>query len=204
MNPSRSAALGELTGSMNRSVFGAATTFAQIVSEQVGMSVSRVELADRAALDGCLSSLDRCNGRLCSVVQHMRTAAGGNSDAMLVLPERGGLALVRRMLGLPCEPDSTASLSELEQDGLAEIGNIVIDACTGVLSGAFGWDRADTPSRVSLCSADQPFGSETTLHRALVTHLRMHLSGLRLEGLVVLEVSGIEGFPIAGPQRLNA
>jgi hypothetical protein len=42
------AALGDLTGSMNRSVFGAATTFAQIVSEQVGMSVSRVELADRA------------------------------------------------------------------------------------------------------------------------------------------------------------
>lgn len=204
MNPLRRAALGDLTGSMNHSVFGAATTFAQIVSEQVGMSVSRVELADRAVLDGCLSSLSRYNGRLCSVAQNMRTAAGSSADAMLVLPERGGLALVRRMLGLPCEPDSTASLSELELDGLAEIGNIVIDACTGALSGAFGRDRADTPPRVSLCSADQPFGSETTLQRALVTHLHIRLSGLRIEGLVVLELSGIEGFPIAGPQWLNA
>lgn len=204
MNPLRRAALGDLTGSMNRSVFGAATTFAQIVSEQVGMSVSRVELADRDLLDDSLSSLDRCNGRLCSVVQNMRTAAGSHADALLVLPERGGRALVRRMLGLPWESDATASLSELEQDGLAEIGNIVIDACSGALSGAFGWDKADTPSRVSLCSADQLFGSETSLQRALVTHLRMHLSGLRFEGLVVLEMSGIEGFPIAGTQHLNA
>ncbi|MBP6095822.1 MAG: hypothetical protein KA451_03700 [Methyloversatilis sp.] len=204
MNPAHRAALGDLTGSMNRSVFGAATTFAQIVSEQVGMSVSRVELADRAVIDRCLSSLDRCNGRLCSVVQNMRTAAGSHADAMLVLPERGSLALVRRMLGLSCEPDSTASLSELEQDGLAEIGNIVIDACTGALSGAFGWDKAAAPSRVSLCSPDQPSGGETSLQRALVTHLRMHFAGLSFEGLVLLEMSGIEGFPVAGPQHLNA
>jgi chemotaxis protein CheC len=155
-------------------------------------------------LDGCLSSLDRCSGRLCSVVRNMRTAAGSRADALLVLPERGGLALVRRMLGLQSAHDSMVSLSELEQDGLAEIGNIVIDACTGALSGAFGWDRADTPSRVSLCSPDQPLGSDTTLQRALVTHLRMHLPGLHIEGLVVLEMSGIEGFPIAGLQHLNA
>jgi chemotaxis protein CheC len=204
MNPSRQAVLGDLAGSMNRSVFGAATTFAQIVSEQVGMSVSRVELADRAVIDGCLSGLDRCNGGLCSVVQNMRTASGSHADALLVLPERGGLALVRRMLGLPCEPEPTASLTELEQDGLAEIGNIVIDACTGALSGAFGWGKADTPSRVSLCSADQPFGGATTLQQALVTHLCMHLPGLRIDGLVVLEMSGTEGFPVLGPQHLNA
>ncbi len=195
-------AFGDLAGSVSRSVVGAASTFTQIVSEQVGMSVSHVEFADRATLDRCLSDLDgRCGSCLCSVVQRMRTFDGSRTDAMLVLPQPAGLALVRRMLGLPGD---AAGLSELEQDALAEVGNIVIDACTGALAGFFGWNIEAAQPQVALARPDHGFEVGDALRSALVTHLSMHLSGLRVDALIVLEMSGTAGLPKLPPQRLNA
>jgi chemotaxis protein CheY-P-specific phosphatase CheC len=202
MSFSHPARLGALAGSMSRSVRGAASTFTQIVSEQVGMSVSHVELADRAMLDRCFADFnDCCDGRLCGVMQRLRTAEGASVQAMLVLPERGGLALVRRMLGLRGEG---CALSELEQDALAEVGSIVINACTGVLAGSFGWDIEASVPNVTVSSPDRPFCDGESLNNALVTHLRMHLSGLRVEGLVLLELSGIEDSMLSGQRRLHA
>ncbi|WP_306477339.1 hypothetical protein [Methyloversatilis sp.] len=198
MIPPHMKAFGELAGSMSRSVHGAASTFTQIVSEQVGMSVSHVELADRARLDLCLASLDSC---LCGVAQRMRTTDGCGAEAMLVLPQIGGLALVRRMLGLPGD---VAEPGELEQDALAEVGNIVIDACSGVLAGALGWHIEAAQPRVTLSVPDRLFGVDETLRSALVTHLRMHLSGLRVDGLVVLEMTALAGLPMLPPRRLDA
>jgi len=193
MNP-----FGELAGSMSRSVRCAASTFTQIVSEQVGMSVSHVELADRARLDHCLAGLDGC---LCGIAQRMRTADGASAEAMLVLPQIGGLLLVRRMLGLPGD---AGDLSELEQDALAEVGNIVIDACSSVLAGSLGWHIEAAQPRVTLSVPDRLFGVGDTLRSSLVTHLRMHLSDLRVDGLVVLEISGAAGLSMLPPKRLDA
>ena len=202
MSFSHPARLGALAGSMSRSVRGAASTFTQIVSEQVGMSVSHVELADRAMLDRCFADFSDCgDGCLCGVTQRLRTAEGVSTQAMLVLPERGGLALVRRMLGLRGE---VGALSELEQDALAEVGSIVINACTGALAGSFGWNVEASVPNVTVSSRDRPFCDGESLNSALVTHLRMHLSGLRVEGLVLLELSGIEASGLPGQRRLHA
>ena len=49
-------------------------------------------------------------------------------QALLVFSQKNGLTLVRRLLGenIPLE-----SLSDLEQDSLVEIGNIMLNACFG-------------------------------------------------------------------------
>ncbi|MBU0602065.1 MAG: hypothetical protein KKD25_06650 [Gammaproteobacteria bacterium] len=206
MSPSHPAQLGALAGSMSRSVRGAASTFTQIVSERVGMSVSHVELVTHAHVERCCDQLgdpqdDHPDARLCSVVQRMRTADGAHAEATLVLPESGGLALVRRMLGLPHD---IGELTELEQDALAEIGNIVIDACTGVLSGAFGWHVEAAQPHVSLNARERRSGARNRSGSALVTHLSMHLSGQRTKGLVVLEMDSAAMAPDAFAQRLHA
>ena len=91
-----------------------------------------------------------------------------------------------------------------EQDALAEIGSIVINACTGALAGSFGWDVEASVPNVTVSSRDRPFCDGESLSSALVTHLRMHLSGLRVEGLVLLELSGIDGPTLPGQRRLHA
>ncbi|WP_018412622.1 chemotaxis protein CheC [Methyloversatilis thermotolerans] len=186
MSAARLARLGALAGSMSRSMLGAALTFSQIVSERVGMSVSHVALADREGLLRSLEALDECSGgRLCVIAQSMRTPEDRRADAMLVLPEEGALLVVRRMLGMS---GLSASLSELEQDALAEAGSIVIDACTLGLAGAFGWQIEALRPRVALVERDHRYGLEDSLQHALVTHTHIHLSGLCVEARVVLEL----------------
>lgn len=194
--------LGALAGSMTRAVRGAAMTFSQIVSERVGMSVSHVALADRESLERSLCALDEFSGgRLCVVGQRMRTADGRTAEALLALPEEGALLIVRRMLGLA---DVADELSELEQDALAEAGSIVIDACSGGLAGAFGWKVEAAQPRVVLSSRDCGFGVGDSLQNALVTHLHIHLSGLRVEGRVVLEMVADTALPADTPHPLSA
>lgn len=186
MSYDKAAHLGALAGSMTRSMHGAAQTFSRIVAERVGMSVSHVALADRGTLESSLSALDECSGgRLCTVAQTMRTGDGRRVAALLVLPEEGALLIVRRMLGLA---DLVDGLSELEQDALAEAGCIVIDACCAGLAGAFGWQVEAAQPRVDLVSHEGRYGLGETLQNALVTHLHIHLTGLRVEGRVVLEM----------------
>jgi chemotaxis protein CheC len=131
----------------------------------------------------------------------MRRLDGGAAEAALVLPQPDGFALVRRMLALPGD---SGERTELEQDALAEVGNIVIDACSSVLASTFGWDIEAVQPRVTLSYPDRPVGAGEALGNALVTYLCMHLSGLRVDGLVVLEMSGIAGLPQLPPLRLDA
>lgn len=202
MNSANSARLDALAGSMTRSMRGAAMTFSRIVAERVGMSVSHVALADRSALMRSLCALDEYSGgRLCVIAQRMTTPGGGHAEALLALPEEGALLIVRRMLALP---DVADELSELEQDALAEAGSIVIDACSGGLAGAFGWQVEAAQPRVALVSGDIDYGLDEALHSALVTHLQIHLNGLRVEARVVLEMFADSVLPAALEQRLTA
>ena len=65
-----------------------------------------------------------------------RTATVGevNTDALLMFPEENSLELVRIMVGadLPLE-----TLTEMEQDAMAEIGNIILNACMSALADLF-------------------------------------------------------------------
>ena len=58
-----------------------------------------------------------------------------NGDILLIFPERRSLHLVRQMLGddLPID-----QLTELEQEALMEVGNIILNACLGSLANQLG------------------------------------------------------------------
>ncbi|EGK70410.1 hypothetical protein METUNv1_03315 [Methyloversatilis universalis FAM5] len=194
--------MGALAGSMTRSMHGAALTFSKVVADRVGMSVLDVALVDRGGLEGSLHGLDRYSGgRLCMITQRMRTADDLHTQGMLVLPEEGARLIVRRMLGLPV---LLGELSELEQDALSELGSIVIDACRGGLGGAFGLQAEAAQPAVDLTDAESGFSLDDTLHNALVTQLHIHLSGLRVEGRVVLEMVADSALPVLPRYRLSA
>lgn len=194
--------LGALAGSMTRSMHGAALTFSKVVADRVGMSVLDVALVDRGGLEGSLHGLDRCSGgRLCTIAQRMRTTDGPHTRAMLVLPEEGARLIVRRMLGFPV---LLGELSELEQDALSELGGIVIDACGGGLAGAFGLQAEAAQPTVDLTDAESGFSLDESLQNALVTHLHIHLSGLRVEGRVVLEMVADTALPALPIYRFSA
>ncbi len=194
--------LGALAGSMTRSMHGAALTFSKVVADRVGMSVLDVALVDRGGLQGSLHALDRCSGgRLCMIAQRMRTLEGIRTQAMLVLPEEGARLIVRRMLGFPV---LLGELSEVEQDALAELGGIVIDACGGGFAGAFGLEAEAAQPTVDLTDAESGFSLDDTLQNALVTHLHIHLSGLRVEGRVMLEMVADSALPVLPRYRFSA
>jgi len=58
-----------------------------------------------------------------------------NTEAILMLPEDHSLEMVRMMLGGSYSMDE---LSELEQEAMAEIGNILLNACIGSMAKAPG------------------------------------------------------------------
>ena len=64
---------------------------------------------------------------LCCIAQHYVAGNAFDTDALLLFPERGSLEIVRRMLGR--SEIQLDQITELEQDALGEIGNIIINSC---------------------------------------------------------------------------
>jgi chemotaxis protein CheC len=58
-----------------------------------------------------------------------------DAKAMLVFPEKNALVIVGHMLGEQIPPEQ---LSELEQEAMCEVGNIILNACISALADLFG------------------------------------------------------------------
>ena len=116
-----------LTEVINIGVSRAAKNLSRMVKEQVHLSVPRTDIMSRDQAVGWLSK--RENSSLVAVGQNFRGSFSG--QALLIFPEKTSLELVRGIL------DGTLSLEEivdLEQEALAEIGNIVLNGCLVVMA----------------------------------------------------------------------
>jgi chemotaxis protein CheC len=116
-----------LTEVINIGVSRAAKNLSRMVKDQVHLSVPRTEIMNRNRAVGWLSK--RENSRLVAVGQDFRGSFSG--QALLIFPEKTSLELVRSIL------DDTLSLEEivdLEQEALAEIGNVVLNGCLVVIA----------------------------------------------------------------------
>jgi chemotaxis protein CheC len=116
-----------LTEVINIGVSRAAKNLSRMVKDQVHLSVPRTEIMNRERAVGWLSK--RENSRLVAVGQDFRGSFSG--QALLIFPERTSLELVRSIL------DDTLPLEEivdLEQEALAEIGNVVLNGCLVVMA----------------------------------------------------------------------
>jgi chemotaxis protein CheC len=116
-----------LTELVNIGVSRAAASLRKMVNKQVILSVPSVEIVTRrsaASLIGQRESED-----LIAVQQQFEGPFSGR--ALLIFPESNGLSLVRAIVGDEMEE---ADLAALEDEALAETGNVILNGCIGSIA----------------------------------------------------------------------
>lgn len=112
---------------INMGIGRAASALADMISEEVHLSVPNVEFTDYQSLGVHLEQID--NKEPSVIMQQFNGDFSGN--AILLFPESSGMTLVRKMLK---DSVSEEQISELEEEALTEIGNIILNACFGQLA----------------------------------------------------------------------
>jgi chemotaxis protein CheC len=116
-----------LTELANIGVSRAASNLRDMVGYQVLLSVPAVEVITREHAATLLG--ERARGGLIAV--HQAFAGDFSGRALLIFPESNSLELVRAVVGgdLPLE-----DIVDLEQEALAETGNIVLNGCLATIA----------------------------------------------------------------------
>ncbi|WP_374496007.1 chemotaxis protein CheC [Zoogloea sp.] len=184
-----------LTEAFNLSLGEAASTFSAIVREEIELSVPTIELVSREELTHRLESAQPAGTteRLCRINQRFAAAVGFQTDALLLFPEHGSLEIVRRMLG---DDAAIEHITELEQDALAEIGNIIINSCMSSLANLFGTEMYGSLPRVQSRTARTLLDDKPATDVILVARIGMTMAAHNLHGFVlfIMDVPSIEHF----------
>ncbi|HYD97216.1 MAG TPA: chemotaxis protein CheC [Noviherbaspirillum sp.] len=115
----------------NLGVGQAAAAMSRIVGDEVTMSVPMISFQSRAEVARTLGSDE--GRRICAITQHFQGAF--STEAFLMFPEEKSLEIVRLMVG---QSLSLEELSEMEQEAMSEIGNIILNCCMGAFANAAG------------------------------------------------------------------
>lgn len=116
-----------LTELVNIGVSRAASSLRGMVGRQVHLSVPSVEVVSREAASALIR--ERETGPLVAVRQEFNGAFNG--QAMLIFPEQNSLELVLSVTGDELSPEEAAGL---EQEALAETGNVVLNSCLATMA----------------------------------------------------------------------
>ena len=127
-----------ITEILNIAIGRAANSLNQMVKEEIILSIPEISFYSQ---DRAVSAYrDLFEGPVAAVKQHFQSSFSG--DALLVFPERQSLTLVQHILGGLVDE---SSMTELEQETMSEVGNVVLNACLGSLA-----DQLGTPIKSSL------------------------------------------------------
>jgi chemotaxis protein CheC len=119
--------LDALTELVNLGVSKAALSLREMVKEEVLLSVPHVSIVTR---DQAIAELgQRTASRLVAVHQNFEGDIRGR--ALLIFPEAQSMELVRAVIGGEL---SLEDLMELEQEALAETGNVLLNSCLGTIA----------------------------------------------------------------------
>jgi chemotaxis protein CheC len=111
----------------NQGVSRAATSLRQLVGEQVLLSVPAVNIVTRSAAAELVE-----RGGAASLVAVQQSFEGPFSGrALLIFPQSQSLELVRSIVGLE---HSLEDVIDLEEEALAETGNIILNACLATIA----------------------------------------------------------------------
>lgn len=119
--------LDALTELVNLGVSNAATNLSEMVREEIALSVPRVSVVTRQEAIEILQG--RATTQLVAIHQDFEGDIRGR--ALLIFPEAKSLELIRALVG----PDlSLEDIMELEQEALAETGNVLLNACLSTMA----------------------------------------------------------------------
>ena len=123
--------LDALTELVNLGVSNAAHSLRELVREEILLSVPKVTVVSR---EEAIKNLgERDVKRLVAVHQDFEGDIAGR--ALLIFPETKSLELVRAIVGSDLSLDE---IVELEQEALAETGNIILNACLATMANHLG------------------------------------------------------------------
>lgn len=187
--------LDALAEAFNLALGEAAATFSAIVREEIELSVPTIEILSREELTQRLEQ-GRPQGsteRLCLINQHFDAKGMFQTDALLLFPEMGSLEIVRRMLG---DDTPIQHITELEQDALAEIGNIIINSCMSSLASLFATEMIGSLPRLQSRTAATLLDDKDSGDVILVARIGMKMAAYDLAGYVlfVMNLPSIESF----------
>ena len=115
---------------LNIGMGSAAASLSEMVEEEVILSVPSVEFVTREYVAESIGK--RTQGDVSGVVQRFEGAFWG--DALLLFPEEQSLELVRAVLQNTMPLDD---LTEMQQESMTEIGNVILNACLSSLADVF-------------------------------------------------------------------
>jgi chemotaxis protein CheC len=173
----------------NIGVGHAARAMSEIVNEEVTMSVPSITFVNRADAGQMLGNQD--GSRVCGVSQHYEGAFA--TEAILMFPEDKSLDIVRLMVG---ESVPLKELTEMEQEAMSEIGNIILNSCVGTLANIFSQELSGSlpayhvgTSEQILCASGGPADA-----LVLMLHIDFILETHQIHGYVafILDLSALQ------------
>ena len=136
----------------NIGVGHAARAMSEIVNEPVTMSVPSISFLTRSDAAAMLGQRER--SRVCGVSQHYKGAF--STEAMLMFPEDKSLDIVRMMVG---ESVPLKELTEMEQEAMSEIGNIILNSCVGTLANVLSQELSGSLPQYHVGTSEEILGA---------------------------------------------
>lgn len=155
----------------------AAAALAEAMEEDVLLSITDVALTDPATAGSCPGGCQDCPS--VAVRQEFHGAFSG--EALLVLCESACLDLVRTLL---TEEVPLDGLTDLEQDAVCEIGNMVLNHCLSGLAAGLGGTLTSGLPRYQRGNAAQVITAAS--RAALMLHLSAVFPARSVEGYIIL------------------
>ena len=150
----------------NQGVGQAAAAMSQIVREEVTMSVPTISFQTRAEVAQALGGPEL--RRICAVTQSYDGAF--NTEAILMFPEEKSLEIVRLMVG---QAVTMEELSEMEQEAMSEIGNIILNSCMSTLANIAGKELHGSLPMYRIGTSDQILGASDNQWNGMVLTLKI-------------------------------
>lgn len=124
---------------LNIGIGYAADTLSSLVNDEVTLFVPSFEFLDYQ--EAVKKTAEFGSGtQVCAVSQHVETTTGSgfHSDTILIFSEQRAMQLVQFVTGEDMEYTLPISdFSEMQQEAMTEIGNIVLNACIGAIGNVF-------------------------------------------------------------------
>src|SRR3984957_16098227 len=181
--------LDALTELVNIGVSRAATSLGSMVGEQVLLSVPSVVVVSRAMAAELIGQPG--NELLVAVSQAFHGEVSGR--ALLIFPERNSLELVRAVAGVHL---TLEDILELEHEALAEIGNIILNACMATVANLLQRNLTMSLPEIVRGTSDGLFDVAVSMSDDIVlfVHINFSLKGREIVGYVamVLALASLE------------